>query len=101
MAHKVVLQHIDLKRKWMEAVDWLQEELNRVLMFILYVYNYHYLFYKLNFNFFRKHQLEAANIIRTIVGHLNQMKMPIIFSWKGLLVLVKFYRKHTSFALLR
>ncbi|VVC40180.1 Hypothetical protein CINCED_3A020619 [Cinara cedri] len=28
-AHKVVLSHNDLKRKWMEAVDWLQEELNR------------------------------------------------------------------------
>lgn len=32
MAHKVVLQHIDLKRKWMDAVDWLQEELNRVIL---------------------------------------------------------------------
>ncbi|XP_022160014.1 probable ubiquitin carboxyl-terminal hydrolase FAF-X [Myzus persicae] len=29
MAHKVVLQNTDLKRKWVEAVDWLQEELNR------------------------------------------------------------------------
>lgn len=36
MAHKVVLQHTDLKRKWMDAVDWLQEELNRVPMFILF-----------------------------------------------------------------
>ncbi|XP_050542237.1 probable ubiquitin carboxyl-terminal hydrolase FAF-X isoform X2 [Daktulosphaira vitifoliae] len=29
MAHKVVMQHIELKRKWMDAVDWLQEELHR------------------------------------------------------------------------
>lgn len=31
-AHTIVLQHADLKRKWMDAVDWLQEELNRVCL---------------------------------------------------------------------
>lgn len=36
MAHKVVLQHVDLKRKWMDAVDWLQEELNRVIILLSY-----------------------------------------------------------------
>uniref|UniRef100_A0A2S2P301 Putative ubiquitin carboxyl-terminal hydrolase FAF-Y n=1 Tax=Schizaphis graminum TaxID=13262 RepID=A0A2S2P301_SCHGA len=36
MAHKVVLQNTDLKRKWVEAVDWLQEELNRVI-FLLFL----------------------------------------------------------------
>jgi len=37
MAHKVVLQNTDLKRKWVEAVDWLQEELNRVLLLFCFV----------------------------------------------------------------
>lgn len=37
MAHKVVLQHTDLKRKWMDAVDWLQEELNRVFIIIYFI----------------------------------------------------------------
>lgn len=37
MAHKVVLQSTDLKRKWVEAVDWLQEELNRVLLLFCFV----------------------------------------------------------------
>lgn len=37
MAHKVVLQNTDLKRKWVEAVDWLQEELNRVLLLFYFV----------------------------------------------------------------
>lgn len=40
MAHKVVLQHTDLKRKWMDAVDWLQEELNRVLMLFIYFFRF-------------------------------------------------------------
>jgi len=37
MAHKVVLQNTDLKRKWVEAVDWLQEELNRVIFLLFFV----------------------------------------------------------------
>lgn len=38
MAHKVVLQHPELKRKWMDAVDWLQEELNRVLLLFCFIF---------------------------------------------------------------
>lgn len=38
MAHKVVLQHADLKRKWMDAVDWLQEELNRVQLLFFFLF---------------------------------------------------------------
>jgi len=37
MAHKVVLQNTDLKRKWVEAVDWLQEELNRVILLFYFI----------------------------------------------------------------
>jgi ubiquitin carboxyl-terminal hydrolase 9/24 len=53
MAHKVVLQHIDLKRKWMDAVDWLQEELNRVLLPFELIFN-SFCLIKL-FSYYRKH----------------------------------------------
>lgn len=49
MAHKVVLQHPELKRKWMDAVDWLQEELNRVLLLYCLIL---LLFFKLDIFFF-------------------------------------------------
>jgi len=52
ISHKVVMQHPELKRKWIDAVDWLQEELNRVLLLFCFICT---IFSDFIFYIFRKH----------------------------------------------